>query len=166
MNQWPDFKPRAVLQLLTAQGIDFVLVGGYAAVLHGSPRVTQDLDICYATDAANLKALGRVLVDMRARPFGIDDDVPFVADERTLARVELLTLETDLGKLDLMTHPSGAPSYGKLRAHADSYDMGGFVVRVASIGDLIAMKSAGGRPKDVADVAELETIELLRHEVS
>jgi hypothetical protein len=166
VNRWPDFKPRTILRLLTTQGIDFVLVGGYAAVLHGSPRVTQDLDVCYATDEANLKALGRVLVDMRARLFGVDEEVPFVADERTLARVELLTLETDLGKLDLMTHPAGAPSYGKLRAHADTYDVGGFVVRVASIGDLISMKNAAGRPKDVADVAELETIERLRRERS
>jgi predicted nucleotidyltransferase len=164
VNSWPDFKPRAILQLLTARGVDFVLVGGYAAVLHGSPRATQDLDVCYATDEANLKALARVLADMQARLFGVEEDVAFVADDRTLARVELLTLQTDFGKLDLMTHPTGAPSYRKLRSRADSYDLGGFVVRVASIEDLVAMKAAAGRLKDLADVAELETIERLRRE--
>jgi Nucleotidyl transferase AbiEii toxin, Type IV TA system len=162
MTPWHPFKPRAILQLLTAKGIDYVLIGGYAAVLHGSPRVTQDLDICYATDPANLAALGRVLVDLNARPFGVEEDVPFVPDERTLSQVELLTLETDLGKLDLMTHPAGAPSYEKLRASADSYDIGGFVVRVASVDALIAMKTAAARPKDLADVAELEAIDRLR----
>jgi len=85
-----------------------------------------------------------------------------VPDERTLARVELVTLDTDLGKLDLMTAPQGAPTYRRLRDGADTYDVGGFLVRVASVGDLIAMKSAAGRPKDVADMVELETIERLR----
>lgn len=162
MTDWSDFKPLQLLQLLTAKGVDFVLVGGYAAVLHGSPRVTQDLDICYSTEEPNLRILGAMLVDLHARLYGIEEDVPFVTDERTLAQVELLTLDTDLGKLDLMTHPAGAPSYARLRSGAEIYDVGGFVVRVASVADLIAMKNAAGRPKDLADVAELETIERLR----
>jgi hypothetical protein len=162
MTGWAEFKPRAILKLLTARGIDFVLIGGYAAVLHGSPRVTQDLDLCYSTDKANLEALGRALIDMRARLFGVEEEVPFVPDGRALARVELLTLQTDLGKLHVMTHPAGAPSYERLRSDAERYDLGGFLVRVASIADLVAMKQAAGRPKDLADVAELETIERLR----
>jgi hypothetical protein len=164
VSGWPDFNPRAILQVLTARGIDFVVVGGYAAVAHGSPRITQDLDICYATDKANLEALGAALVDMRARLFGVEDEVPFVPDGRTLAKVELLTLHTELGKLDLMTHPSGAPSYRSLRAKADRYEVGGFLVLVASIPDLIAMKRSAARPKDLADVVELEAIERLRAE--
>jgi predicted nucleotidyltransferase len=159
---WSEFKPLQLLQLLTAKGVDFVLIGGYAAVLHGSPRVTQDLDICFATEAANLRILGSTLVDLRARLYGVEEDIPFVPDERALAQVELLTLDTDLGKLDLMTHPSGAPSYRRLRDRAEVYDVGGFVVRVASVTDLISMKTAAGRPKDLADVAELEAIERIR----
>jgi predicted nucleotidyltransferase len=162
MTNWVEFNPAPVIQLLTGRGIDFVVIGGIAAVLHGSPRVTQDLDVCYSTEKANLAALGRALVDMNARLYEAKEDVPFVPDERTLARVELLTLQTDHGKLDLMTHPAGAPSYTRLRSHAETYDLGGVLVRVAGITDLIAMKQAAGRAKDLADVEELEAIEQLR----
>lgn len=160
---WADFQPQAILQLLAARGVDHVIVGGYAAVLHGSPRITQDLDISYATDQANLDALGRALIDVSARLYGVDDDVPFVADGRTLARTELLTLQTDLGKLDLMTDPSGGPGYERLRADAETVDIGGLAVRIASLDDLISMKRSAGRPKDEGDVVELEAIARLRH---
>jgi predicted nucleotidyltransferase len=164
MAAWAEFDPRPILRRLTEQGVDFVVVGGIAAVLHGSPRVTQDLDVCFASDAANLVALGRVLTELHARPAGVDEEVPFVADERTLARIEVLTLQTDLGRLDVMTRPDGAPRYAALRADAVAYDIGGFVVRVCSIPDLIAMKRAADRDKDRADVTELEAIERLSRE--
>ena len=118
--------------------------------------------VCYSTNKANLRILGETLLDLDARRHGIDEDLSFVPDERTLARVELRTLDTNLGKLDLMTHPAGGPSYTTLRSHADTYDVGGFVVRAASITDLIAVKQAAGCPKDVADVVELEAIERAR----
>jgi hypothetical protein len=161
---WGDFRPRALLQLLASRGVDHVVVGGYAAVLHGSPRITQDLDISYGTDQANLDALGRALVETSARLYGIDDDVPFVPDGRTLARTELLTLQTDLGKLDLMTDPSGGPGYARLRQGAETVDLGDFAVRIASLEDLLAMKRSADRPKDRADVVELEAIGRLRRE--
>jgi len=162
VSAWPEFHPQRLLERLTARGIDFVVVGGYAAVLQGSPRLTQDLDLCYATDAANLAVLGQALVELDARLFGVTDDVPFVPDARTLARTELLTLQTSLGKLDLMTHPIGTPEYRRLRDGADRFELGGILVRVASVADLKAMKRAAGRPKDLADLAELEAIEQLR----
>lgn len=158
MTGWPEFKPRELLGLLTARGVDFVLIGGYAAVLHGSPRVTQDLDIAFATDQVNLTALGNVLIELNAELYGVEDEVPFVPDERSLAHVELLTLQTDLGKLDLLAAPRGAPPYERLRERAARFDIGGFVIRVADIPELLVMKEAAGRPKDLADVAELEAI--------
>lgn len=158
MSAWREFKPREILALLTARGVDFVVIGGYAAVLHGSPRVTQDLDITFATDRPNLEALGNVLMELRARLYGVGDEVQFVPDERTLGRVELLALQTDLGKLDLLGVPAGAPPYGDLREHAARFDVGGFLVRVADIPQLVAMKEIAGRPKDIADIAELDAI--------
>ncbi|MCW3064367.1 MAG: hypothetical protein JWN32_1539 [Solirubrobacterales bacterium] len=158
----PDLDARAILALLTAKGVDFVVIGGIAAVLHGSATHTYDLDICFATEATNLEALGTALIEMGASLRGAPDDVPFVPDADTLRRVEVLTLSTHYGNFDVLARPAGAPRYESLRRTADRYDVGGFVVSVASVPDLIAMKSAAGRRKDLVAVEELEAIERLR----
>ncbi len=159
----PPLSADEILRRLVERGVDFVVIGGIAGVLHGSARNTFDLDICFATDEANLTALGDVLVALGARLKGVDEDVPFVPDARTLRQVELLTLVTTFGELDVLARPPGAPSYADLRRNADRYDLGGFNVSVASIEDLIAMKQAAGRAKDLLDVEELEAIQRLRH---
>ena len=151
-----------ILRALVARGVDFVVIGGIAAVLHGSARNTFDLDVCFATDDVNLDALGDVLVELGARLRGVPDDVPFMPDARTLRRIEVLTLATVAGDLDVLARPSGAPGYAALRRRAERFDLGGFAVLVASVEDLIAMKQAAGRAKDVQDVAELEAILRLR----
>jgi hypothetical protein len=99
---------------------------------------------------------------VNARLAGVDEVVPFVADERTLRSVQLLTLRTDLGKIDVMVKPDGGPPYEQLRRRAERVEVGAFGVLVASIPDLLAMKRAAGRPKDLADIAELEAIQRLR----
>jgi Nucleotidyl transferase AbiEii toxin, Type IV TA system len=157
-----EFAPKIALGVLTAHGVDFVVIGGIAAVLHGSPRVTRDLDVCFARDEANLAVLGRALGELHARLRGVSDDVPFVVDGDTLRRIEMLTLETDAGDFDVLARPEGAPPYEQLRRNAERYDLGAFAVLVASIDDLIAMKRAAGRPKDLVDVGELQTIARLR----
>jgi predicted nucleotidyltransferase len=151
-----------ILRRLVARGVDFVVIGGIAAVLHGSARSTFDLDVCFATDRVNLEALGEVLVGLGARLRGVSDDVPFVPDADTLRHVEVLTLETEAGDLDVLARPAGMRSYDELRRRADRFDLGDYAVLVASIPDLLAMKSAAGRPKDLQDIDELEAILRLR----
>jgi Nucleotidyltransferase of unknown function (DUF6036) len=158
----PSLSADEILRLLVERGVDFVVIGGIAAVLHGSARNTFDLDICFAGDDANLAALGDVLTSLGARLRGVDADVPFVPDTRTLRQVEVLTLVTSFGELDVLARPSGAPAYQELRRRADRYDVGGFNVSVASIDDLISMKEAAGRPKDLLDIEELAAIKRLR----
>jgi Nucleotidyl transferase AbiEii toxin, Type IV TA system len=157
-----ELDPEPILRALVQRGVDFVVIGGIAAVLHGSARLTYDLDLCFAPDRANLSALGDVLVALSARLRGVDEAVPFVPDAATLRRVEVLTLATVAGDVDVLARPAGAPSYEALRRRADRYEIGDFSVLVASVEDLIAMKRAAGRPKDLADVAELEAILRLR----
>jgi hypothetical protein len=162
VTERPALSADEILRRLVERGVDFVVIGGIAAVLHGSARNTFDLDICFASDEANLAALADVLMSLGARLKGIDENVPFVPDARTLRQVELLTLVTVFGELDVLTRPPGAPAYRDLRRDADRYDVGGFNVLVASLDDLIAMKEAAGRTKDLLDVEELEAIKRLR----
>jgi Nucleotidyl transferase AbiEii toxin, Type IV TA system len=164
VQRFPDFSPRALLRRLVEGGVDFVVVGGVAAVAHGSAAFTQDLDISYAPDPDNLDRLGRVLVDLGARLRGVTDDVPFIPDGRTLKRTRVLTLDTPIGLIDLLAQPDGAPHYHSLRERASRETIAGVEVHVASLDDLIAMKKAAGRPKDLVAVEELEAIQRLQRE--
>lgn len=164
MAAWPELDVEALLGRLTARGVDFVVVGGIAAVLLGSARLTRDLDICYATDDGNLEALGKALIELNARLRGVPDDVPFVPDAEALRQVQLMTLATSNGWLDVMTSPDGAPPYDELRRNADRHDLGHFSVLAASVEDMLAMKRAADRDRDRADVEELEAIRDLRRQ--
>ena len=124
--------------------------------LHDAERVVVE-DYWLAIDQLEAR-----LMELDARIRGVTEEVPFVPDERTLRHVELLTLETSAGPLDVMTRPDGAPPYEVLRRNAERVDVDGFAVLVASIEDLIAMKHAAGRDKDKLAVRELEAIRRLR----
>jgi predicted nucleotidyltransferase len=158
VSTWRETDFVGLLRELTSRGVDFVVIGGIAAVLHGSPRVTQDLDICFATDAGNLTALRQALVALDARLAGVNEEVPFVPDADALRRMMVLTLETIKGRLDLLAAPVGFPGFEALRHDAERLEIDGFFVLVASIDHLIAMKRASSRPKDRADLVELEAI--------
>lgn len=99
-----------------------------------------------------------------ARLRGVTDDVPFVPDGRILRRTRVLTLDTPDGMLDVLAAPDGSPPYESLRERAIRADLDGIEVQVASLDDLIAMKKAAGRPKDLVAVEELEAIQRLQRE--
>jgi hypothetical protein len=157
-----EFRPRALLSHLTLRGVDFVIVGGIATVLHGSERNTFDLDVCPAQDQENLDALGRTLIELEAKLRGIEEDIPFVPDRRSLAGTQILTLDTTLGPLDILTRPDGSPPYKALRSRALRVNVGATAVLVASIEDLLAMKRSADRPKDREDVERLQALQDLK----
>lgn len=162
MASWPSFRPSGLLKRLVAHGVDFVVIGGIALIAHGSARNTRDLDIVYATDPANVDALGAALIEISARLRGVPDEVPFVPDGRTLRRAQILTLDSDEGWLDLLVAPAGSPPYPELRERADRVTIGGVAVLIASLEDLERMKRAAGRLRDLADLEEIEVIRRLR----
>jgi hypothetical protein len=158
VENWPEFRPSALLKRLVAHGVDFVVVGGIAMVAHGSSRITKDLDISYATDPANLTALGGAMVELGAQLRGVKEDVPFVPDAQTLRMTSIMTLSTREGEIDLLVRPSGSPPYDTLRARAERVTVDGIAVLIASLDDLESMKRASGRPKDLIDLEEIEVI--------
>lgn len=157
-----DFRPSAIFERLARGAVDYVVVGGMAMTIHGSDRTTFDLDICPEQSAENLDRLGQVLVAIDATLRGVDEPVPFVADGRTLSRMQILTLDTRLGPLDVLARPDGSPPYRRLREHANPVEIAGATVFVASVEDLLAMKNSANRDKDRLDVETLEAILRLR----
>jgi hypothetical protein len=154
----PDFALARLLARLVEADVDFVVIGGVAVIVQGAQRFTKDLDICYATDPANLGRLGGLLMELGAQLRGIDEDVPFAPDAAALKEVEMLTLTTREGDIDLLSDPPGSPGYAALKRNASRIDVDGNIVLVASIDDLIAMKSATRRPQDIVDLESLEII--------
>ena len=157
------FDPERLLRSLADQEVRFVLIGGWAAKLQGSPTVTADVDICYAREAANLDRLAAALSEFEVRLRGIEDEVPFTLDARSLRAGELFTLTSVVGDIDLIASPAGSGGFDALEANADTLELGDLRIRVASLDDLIAMKRAAGRPKDLVEV---EILEALKQEVA
>ena len=153
------FDPLRALRALTDGGVRFAVIGGIAASLSGSPTVTRDLDICYARDRGNLEALAKVLVGLRARLRGLAPGLPFSLDARTLAAGDSFTFVTDAGDLDIMGAPAGTEGYEDLARDADRVEVDGRDVLVASIYDLIRMKRAAGRPKDLIEIEILGALQ-------
>lgn len=135
---------------LDRHGVEYVLIGGLAAVLHGSPLPTVDADICPAATGDNLERLARALADLDARIRTPDtpDGVRFPHDATFLGQVSLLNLTTRVGDLDLSFTPAGTTGYADLAARAGAIVINGVRVPVAALEDVIRSKAAANRPKD------------------
>jgi hypothetical protein len=148
------FDPLAIIRVLNAHGVRYVVIGGIAAGVQGVIWATFALDICHARDRANHERLAAALDELQARPRGLPDGVEVVLDARGIAAGTTWTLTTRHGSLDLLAEPWAGTDYDALASHARRIE-GEESYLVATIDDLIAMKSAAGRPKDVGQVALL-----------
>lgn len=146
----PAFRPDELLAVLERHGVDYVLIGGLAATLHGAAYVTFDVDITPATDVANLDRLSAALRELgaRVRVAGIPGGLPFDHDARSLARAGVWNLTTAFGDLDLSFVPSGTGGFDDLREHAVAVTVHGVTLNVASLADIVRSKQAADREKD------------------
>lgn len=145
------FDPFGILRVLSEHDVRYVVIGGVAAGLRGSPVLTGDLDVCYARDDDNLERLVATLRELGAelRGPGVPDDLPFRLDALTLRHGDSFTFSTTLGDFDILATPSGTRGHGDLDVDASDFEVAeGVVVRVVSVEDLMRMKRASGREKD------------------
>ncbi len=150
-----EFRPEEVIRLLGRHRVDYVLIGGLAAVTHGAPLVTQDVDICHAKETDNLSRLASALAHVGARLREAEPEVPFRLDAETLANGDSFTFTSDIGPIDIIATPAGTEGYLDLARTADAFELFGYRVLVASIDDLIRMKLSAGRRKDLLAAEEL-----------
>ena len=149
---------RDLLDTLSKGDVRFVVIGGVALVLRGSVRLTVDLDICYARDAANLNHLAAALAPLNPRLRGAPDDLPFIWDAQTLRSGLNFTLKTDLGDLDVLGDVTGLGGYDAVAALSTEQDVAGLRLAVLSLEGLERAKRAAGRVKDLVDLEEISEI--------
>lgn len=154
------FAPQEILAALDRHGVRYVVIGGLAAILHGAPHVTTDVDIVPEEALRNLERLSVVLRELNAkiRVAGEEDGVPFGHDADSLARVRIWNLVTDVGNLDITFQPSGTYGYEDLRRDAVRMTVRGVEVPVAALADVIRSKEAADRQRDRAILPTLRRI--------
>lgn len=147
-----------LLQKLADAGVDFVIVGGFAGVLHGSAYVTDDLDICAILSAENVAKLRVALVDQNPVHRITPQRLSFLQYPPEGETVANLYLETDAGVLDVLGNVLGVGGYQELMRGAAEIPLFGRRVRVIGLEDLIRAKEALGREKDLLVAKELRAI--------
>ena len=147
-----------IFQVLTAAGVDFVLIGGVAANLHGSARATFDVDVVYSRKRENILRLVAALAPFKPYLRGAPPGLPFQFDEPTVRNGLNFTLDTTLGAIDLLGEVTGGGSYDQLLPHTVEMEAFEIRCRCITLEHLIQLKRAAGRPKDFEAIAELESL--------
>ena len=147
----------AVLRALNEAGVRYVVIGGVAMRLQGASHQTDDFDVFYGRDKANLEAIVRALSPFHPRLRGAPEGLPFLFDARTLHNGLNFTFATDIGAIDLLGD-TGGMDFDGLWERATSLEINEIPLRIASVDDLIAMKRAANRPKDQDHLRSLEAL--------
>jgi predicted nucleotidyltransferase len=151
-----------IVEALTDEGVEFLIVGGQAEALFGSPRVTYDVDLCYRRTSENLVRLAQALGKLKLSLRGAPPDLPFRIDAQSLALGSNFTFTTDLGDLDLLGYLEPLGGYEELVGRAERFELGDREVNLISLDDLIRIKSHLGRPKDRESLLQLLAIKKIR----
>jgi hypothetical protein len=152
----PDY--RLLMTALVDHDVDFVIVGAVALVLHGSGRVTRDLDICYSRERPNLNRLASALTPFTPTLRGAPVDLPFVLDAETLRCGLNFTLTSTAGDIDLLGEITGLGTFTVVERFSERVRVFDKDVRVLSLDGLERAKRAAGRLKDLSDLAEIQEI--------
>jgi len=160
-----QFRPVEILRALVEHGVEFVLIGGFAAQLQGSPFPTEDIDVTPARGLENLRRLSAALtsLDARIRTVG-EEPLPFAHDAESLDVAGAWNLSTRYGDLDLSMVPSGTGGYPDLVRGAVLVTLEGVDAQMADLADIVRSKQAANRPKDQRVLPALRELLVMREE--
>lgn len=144
-----------LIQRLCDADIEFVIVGGFAAMLHGSSLLTRDLDICAVLTAANVEKLRHAFRDLHPAHRLTSQKLSFLDNPEPGVEVHNLYLRTDLGPIDILSSIRGVGDFEHVGKGAVQVELFGRICRVISIDALIRAKEAMGREKDLLAAKEL-----------
>jgi predicted nucleotidyltransferase len=156
----PDFSQ--LIARLTDAGFEFVIIGGYAAVTHGSSQVTRDLDVCAVVTEQSVRVLRSALAEWNPRHRLTSKRLSFLTFPGPGESLNNIYLETDVGVVDILSSVLGVGDFERIRSKAEKLKVDGREVLVIALDDLIAAKEAIGRDKDRMTAIELRVIEQKR----
>lgn len=147
-----------IATLLLRHGVEFIVIGGQAEMLHGSPRVTYDVDLCYRRTNENISRLAAALNELHPTLRGAPPDLPFILDARTIELGSNFTFDTPIIPLDLLGYVEPLGAYDALRKNAVLYQSHGLDLWTISASDLLAVKLHINRPRDQESIMQLRAI--------
>lgn len=147
-----------LLQRLIENNIEFVIVGGFAAVAYGVTLVTQDIDICCNFSPNNLLRLQEILVDLNPLHRMTNKRIPLELTVEKCKGLKNIYLTTDLGQLDCLGAITGVGDYKEVLKHSIEIELDIGKCRILTINALIKAKIAMGRPRDQEAVFQLNAI--------
>lgn len=147
-----------ILERLTDSGVEFVIIGGFAALTHGSSFMTRDVDVCADLSADNISRLREALKDWNPRHRMTPQRLSFIDHPPEGQKVNNLYIQTDYGIVDLLSEVLGLGDFARLRAGAEMVEVDGREYAVIGLSDLILAKEAVARDKDLLVAKELRAI--------
>ncbi len=147
-----------LLQRLAEAGLDYVIVGGYAAITHGSAYLTRDVDVCAILTEENVAKLRTALAEWNPKHRMTPQKPSFLRFPPPGQPLNNLYLQTDRGVIDIISSVMGVGDFHRLKSQAESVEVDGRTYQVISLADLIASKEALGREKDLLTAKELRAI--------
>jgi hypothetical protein len=154
-----------IAELFLRHHVDFLVIGGQAEILMGSPRVTYDTDLCYRKDPENLGRLVAALREIRPTLRGAPPDLPFILDVQTLSLGNNYTFDTTVGPLGLLGWVEPLGTFESLVPNCETYEVGNLIIRTIGLEDLIRIKQHLQRPKDRDSLFQLMAIRKVRKEI-
>ena len=151
-----------MLERLVRAGVDFVIVGGFAGIVHGCTYVTQDIDICCDFSPANLLSLQKAVSDLHPVHRMTAKRKKLRLTEKTCRQFKNLNLDTDIGQLDCLSFIDGIGDYQQVKLKSMPIDVENMQIRVLSLDALIKSKKAMTRPRDKEAIFQLEAIKKLK----